>query len=106
MRPAPMCRTDYDKPIRRIVTTHDASGKAVFLSDFGSAALLVQVAGPQTTDAITSSADRQSSNIEHHVERGLRRLLSFVDRDVRQNATDLCGRFGVADQVSLRIRAA
>jgi hypothetical protein len=24
---------DYDKPIRRIVTTHDASGKAVFLSD-------------------------------------------------------------------------
>jgi hypothetical protein len=24
---------DYDRPIRRIVTTHDASGKAVFLSD-------------------------------------------------------------------------
>jgi hypothetical protein len=32
-QPRRRIRMDFDKPIRRIVTTHDASGKAVFLSD-------------------------------------------------------------------------
>jgi hypothetical protein len=36
---------DFNKPIRRVVTTHDASGKAVFLSD-GPAANLARPGRP------------------------------------------------------------